>query len=150
MNDIIIYFLETSIIFAVFYAVYHIWLINDKNFRFSRFYLLTSSLLAISLPLFQIPVISAGSLDKIYSFQEAVQLPEVLVTGYTDTAAGTSFHIPWVTLLMVVYLAGAAYLIFRILSENIFLGIFVLKNHGKTIRRGNYKLVNTGGEIPTS
>lgn len=51
MNTLIIYFFKSSMALIAFYAIYHLLFSGETYFRFNRFYLLASILLAVVLPL---------------------------------------------------------------------------------------------------
>ena len=69
----ILYLLKSGILLLVFYAVYKLWLENEKMFRFNRIYLLGSLVFSFVIPL-QVISFNAGFSNKI----GFIQLSETL------------------------------------------------------------------------
>ncbi|PKB17068.1 M56 family metallopeptidase [Flavobacterium sp. 5] len=70
----ITYLLKSGLLLLVFYAVYKLWLENEKMFRFNRVYLITTFVFSLVVPLQLISFQSYDSTRKI-----TVQLDEVVI-----------------------------------------------------------------------
>lgn len=69
-----LYLLKSGILLLVFYAVYKLWLENEKMFRFNRIYLLGSLVFSLVIPL-QLISITSGFSNKI----GFIQLEELVI-----------------------------------------------------------------------
>ncbi|MBR9998154.1 MAG: hypothetical protein KFF73_04245, partial [Cyclobacteriaceae bacterium] len=152
MNSIIKILLESTIILTAFYAIYLAFHANDKNFRFTRIYLISSSFLAIILPQMNIPIISEGSVARLTPvfIHDAVQLPEIIISDADPgiTSAGVIFSPA--NIILSVYLIGFSYFLVKFLYEIFTLLFFIRNNKDKVEQKSFYKIVKTGGRIPTS
>jgi hypothetical protein len=104
------YLLKSGILLLVFYAVYKLWLENEKMFRFNRGYLLASLVFSFVIPL------------QIISFQTAlsnriglVQLNELVIQKSNENLSVISFNDFVIVLIMIVYAFGILFLTARFL-----------------------------------
>ncbi len=65
MNDLITYLLQSAAILSVLYSVYWLFLRKDTFFHVNRFYLLSSLLLSMVMPLLDIRILSGGPVSSI-------------------------------------------------------------------------------------
>lgn len=82
----ILYLLKSGILLLVFYAVYKLWLENEKMFRFNRIYLLGSLVFSFVIPL-QVISFNAGFSNKI----GFVQLEELVIQKSNEKLGTISF-----------------------------------------------------------
>lgn len=80
------YLLKSGILLLVFYAVYKLWLENEKMFRFNRIYLLGSLVFSFVIPL-QLISFNAGFSNKI----GFVQLEELVIQKSNEKLGVISF-----------------------------------------------------------
>ncbi|MFH6960093.1 M56 family metallopeptidase [Flavobacterium aquidurense] len=76
-----LYLLKSGILLLVFYAVYKLWLENEKMFRFNRIYLLGSLVFSLVIPL-QLISIASGFSNKI----GFIQLEELVIQKSNENA----------------------------------------------------------------
>ncbi|OXA70127.1 peptidase M56, BlaR1 [Flavobacterium aquidurense] len=76
-----LYLLKSGILLLVFYAVYKLWLENEKMFRFNRIYLLGSLVFSFVIPL-QLISIASGFSNKI----GFIQLEELVIQKSNENA----------------------------------------------------------------
>ncbi|MFH7003653.1 M56 family metallopeptidase [Flavobacterium bizetiae] len=82
----ILYLLKSGILLLVFYAVYKLWLENEKMFRFNRIYLLGSLAFSFVIPL-QLISFNAGFSTKI----GFIQLEELVIQKSSEKLGVISF-----------------------------------------------------------
>lgn len=82
----ILYLLKSGILLLVFYAVYKLWLENEKMFRFNRIYLLGSLVFSFVIPL-QVISFNAGFSNKI----GFIQLEELVIQKSNEKLGTISF-----------------------------------------------------------
>jgi hypothetical protein len=75
MNETLKYLIESSIVISVFYLIYVFIYNGDKNSKFNRIYLISSSFLAVILPVLRFPVIGGKEIEYTNSLHHAIQLP---------------------------------------------------------------------------
>jgi len=92
------YFLKSGILLFVFYAVYKLWLENEKMFRFNRAYLLASLVFSFVIPL-QLISFEAGYSAKI----GLIQLNELVLQNSNKKLSSISINDFLSVLLVVVY-----------------------------------------------
>lgn len=80
------YLLKSGILLLVFYAVYKLWLENEKMFRFNRIYLLGSLVFSFVIPL-QLISFNAGFSNKI----GFIQLEELVIQKSNEKLGTISF-----------------------------------------------------------
>ena len=80
------YLLKSGILLLVFYAVYKLWLENEKMFRFNRIYLLGSLVFSFVIPL-QLLSFNAGFSNKI----GFIQLEELVIQKSNEKLGTISF-----------------------------------------------------------
>ena len=80
------YLLKSGILLLVFYAVYKLWLENEKMFRFNRIYLLGSLVFSFVIPL-QLISFNAGFSNKI----GFIQLEELVIQKSNEKLGVISF-----------------------------------------------------------
>ncbi|OMQ08463.1 M56 family metallopeptidase [[Flexibacter] sp. ATCC 35103] len=104
----ILYLLKSGILLLIFYAVYKLWLENEKMFRFNRAYLLLSLVFSFVIPL------------QIISFQSAlssriglVQLNELVIQKNSKNLEAISLNDFLMILTAVVYALGVLLLTTR-------------------------------------
>jgi len=94
----ILYLLKSGILLLIFYAVYKLWLENEKMFRFNRIYLLGSLVFSFVIPL-QIISIASGFSNKI----GFIQLEELVIQKNNENVEMISINDFVFVLIGVVY-----------------------------------------------
>ena len=94
----ILYLLKSGILLLVFYAVYKLWLENEKMFRFNRIYLLGSLVFSFVIPL-QLISIASGFSNKI----GFIQLEELVIQKSNANAEMISVNDFVFVLIGIVY-----------------------------------------------
>src|SRR4030065_316562 len=77
MMEIAVYLLKSSVCIAIFFLFYRIFLVNDTNFKFVRWYLLISVVLSLTLPLSRYSLILFLFLGRL--LMQFVQLLRVIL-----------------------------------------------------------------------
>jgi len=149
MNSLITYAIESSLILIVLYIFYSIFFANDRNFRFNRFYLLVTPLLAIVLPLLHIPLFNNTNLQELQTFQQAIQLPEIAVSNTASDLNATGMNFSLFQILLIIYLAGVGFFVFRSAYQVILLLRITNMSKKSTEEQKSYTLIETGGKFPT-
>ena len=118
----ILYLLKSGILLLIFYAVYKLWLENEKMFRFNRAYLLGSLVFSFVIPL------------QIISFQSAfsnktglIQLNELVIQKSNESLAAISFNDIVMILIAIVYAV-----VVLVLTARFFFGLYSFYKRIKT------------------
>jgi len=152
MNTILKLLIESTLILSVFYAIYILFFAHNTNFNFSRTYLISSLTLAMVIPSINIPVLPSGPANgfTLTFMHDAFQLPELFISDPNEVSVITGFDISVAQALLIVYLVGLLLFLSRFLFEILNFFLFIHRNGRKTEQYSFYKLIHTGGRIPTS
>ncbi len=133
-NSIIIYALETGFCLAIFYLLYRLLLSRDTFFAVNRFYLISSALLSFAIPLIRIDLAPPAAVSEAYEIRE-------VVVNSGGSSSQTGFSLTFWDFALAVYLAGAAFFLFRFLYKLISLKSLVSKNAVQKINGGKLVLL---------
>jgi TonB family protein len=100
MAELIIYPAEVSVCKLLFYSLYVLALKNETHFNFNRFYLLTSILVSLFIPLLSIPVYSSNTGTTFLVLMKTVQVG-------TETISVAENGISYIDILVIIYLIVA-------------------------------------------
>jgi len=148
MNFLLKYLIESSIIITVFYLIYIVIYNGDKNSKFNRLYLISSSLLAIIIPLLKVQILSTQEIIYPITLHQAIQLPEIIInenTAVLSTQAGFTLS----QLIATVYLIGFTFFLGRLLYELFITYKYIRTYSEDSYKTNNYTLINTQGNLPT-
>jgi TonB family protein len=141
LNNFPVFIYESGICLAVLFAMYWLFLKRETYFRFNRFYLLSSILVAFVLPLIDLGIFEnnneLSALGSISSFSETISLPAVTITRASERLSSSSYN--WRNIALLIYLLGAFLLFTRVV-----LGIIrveVLKRKGRRTDHDGYSIV---------
>ncbi|UJP64269.1 TonB family protein [Mongoliitalea daihaiensis] len=154
------YIWQSTFCMLFFFGVYVVFLRNEKNFAFNRFYLLLTPLLALVFPLIQIPVefakpdisLEQTAFFKALSFTEGPE--EVVATFGLPEVTVSSTKLPtlwtWLDTLKVVYLIAISIGVLRIFWS--YIQLRLLKERGwyqtRFHLKDNYFFIPTFGLAP--
>ena len=138
----IAYLIEVSICWMLFYGIYCLFLSKETFFNINRWYLLSTLLLGLLIPVFRVDVTTM-------LFQAPVESVTYISTGVSDlefviaseVAAAQKVQFSWWTLLKIGYFLGVFVALARFFHG--FHQIYQLYKTGKVIQKGAYKLVLT-------
>ena len=148
MNEVFKYLIESSIVISIFYLIYVFIYKGDKNSTFNRIYLISSSFLAVVLPVFKFPVLAGQEIEYTNSLHHAIQLPEIIISDQS-TVAATPSEISLSQVIMIVYFTGLVFFLFRFLYE-LFLTFKLIRNGSTNSKESeSYTFINTNGKLPT-
>lgn len=133
MSDIIIYLFQSAAILAVMYSVYWLFLRKDTFFHVNRFYLLSSLLLSLVVPLLDISFYARGPVSPVI-----IMLDPILITPEKIEKI-TYDHLSWLEIAGVVYFTGIVLFSLRLVIQLIQLAIIVKRN--KITRQDGVNLV---------
>ncbi|MFA8436298.1 MAG: TonB family protein [Marinifilaceae bacterium] len=155
MSSISIYFLQSAIGMAFFYALYWMFLKNDTFFRVNRMFLLLTLIAALLIPILEIPfkIAPAQEVETPSSLLDAVvvtsqqylgpgQLEEVVVTA--TAPAQTSF--PYFAFFTAFYLVGVLLFLLRFIKNLARLSFWV--RNGERVEREGYVLIIVDENYP--
>jgi TonB family protein len=149
MNEILKYLIETSIIISVFYLIYILVYLGDKNSKFNRIYLISSSFLAIILPILRFPILDVQKIEYSTSIHHAIQLPEIIISdGNTIITSQSPFNLTHA--ITLIYFIGLAFFFARFLYELYFTIKHIRINSDRSQKVEKYTIIKTKGELPTS
>jgi len=149
MNEILRYLIETSIIISIFYLIYISVYLGDKNSKFNRIYLISSSFLAVILPVLRFPILGGQKIEYSTSIHHAIQLPEIIISeGNTIMASQSPFNLTHA--ITLIYFIGLALFFGRFLYELYFTFKHIRVNSDISQKAEKYTIINTKGELPTS
>jgi len=140
------YLLEASVCLAVFYGVYMLALRNQANFIYNRVYLLGSSLLALVIPLLEIPFLESASAQFSPMSQSfsVIMVPEIAIHETTETVPAFS----WQQALVWAYFAGVSVFLIRFLWQSAGIINVIRRGDSQCTQKG-YKLV-LNDQLPIS
>lgn len=119
MNPFITYILQTTVAISMFYMIYWLFLRKETFFNFNRYYFIITIFTALTLPLLDLghaPILEdATSVHAItggYYYLEQTVLPPVTVPS-----SELSIEYSFADILVWVYIAVVAFLLFRLIFE---------------------------------
>jgi len=140
INDLIVFIYESGICLALLYAMYWLFLRKETYFRFNRFYLLSTIIVACILPLVNIGLFEnskdTSSWAGITGIAQAINIPAVTIAGEIGNAPDPSYN--WQHLVGVIYLTGAFLLIARMILG--ILRLSILRRRGRKVRFDGYSI----------
>ncbi|MGB3619444.1 MAG: TonB family protein [Catalinimonas sp.] len=146
MSDLLAYLLEAGLCLAVGWGLYRLLFHGRPHFSFNRFFLLGVTALAVVVPSLHVPwptLAPTGTTTLVAEVGQRVQtLPALVVDG----GGGGGSTLPWATVLLAVYVAGAAVLTVLLLRR--LYGLWYLRRLPGEVADG-YRLVRLPDAGPT-
>jgi TonB-dependent SusC/RagA subfamily outer membrane receptor len=137
-QSILLYLLKTILVSGILLAYYWIALRDKKFHYYNRFYLLSSSVLSLVVPLLNFDWFTVEEPALIYSSNELIQF--VLPT----TTANNGVHLDWADYVLittgVITIALLGLLLFHIIK------IQFLKNRSEVTKMDGFDFINTNEE----
>lgn len=131
MDKLLPFLIQSSIALTVFYMYFYFFLRKSKLFQLNRIYLLSSSVLAVLIPLLHFPSFSSGENTKMIK----VMLQEVSVVASYNVQPQTQEA----NFLNFVYIFGLV--VFFFLFSIKIIGLYRLVQKSKFVNKGFYRLV---------
>lgn len=130
----IVYILKSSVLLLILFAVYKLWLENEKMFRFNRAYLLSSILFSLIIPL------QLFAFDtKIAKAINSIQLPEMVLNNDLQNSSTLTNNQTLIYGIVALYLSIVLLLTVRFIVN---LYSFHKKTkHNESIITNNQKVV---------
>jgi len=138
MINIITYLVQSTAILTVLYSVYWLFLRKDTFFQVNRFYLLSSLLLSLIVPMLDIRLFAGGPAATVI-----IMLDPVLITSEKIEKI-TSSHISWFEMAGVIYFTGVIIFSLRLMIQLIQLAIIVKRNKITRQEGANIVFVDRG------
>lgn len=145
MNNLLNFFIESNLYLICFYLLYQLLLAGDKHFRFNRAFLLGGITLSLLLPMLSINI--NRSMESANAFESYLMLPAITITEVRTESVG--FILQWWQIIGMVYLAGMAFYLFRLLWQMAHIIRHLPLFNSAREKKNGYTLVATNGEIPT-
>jgi len=143
MNNFINYLLEANIALVIFIALYVLLLRNEKSFSLKRKLIVTSLIVAVSMPLFKkLPLTFAPPSDFLPSFT----LPEIRIAPLKLSAITSTENALWVALTLYFIVVAFAAIRFSIQVAKLF--AYTRKLPGE--RLGKYRIIAIPGNATFS
>lgn len=138
MNNLLIYFVKSGIAMALFYGVYRLFMDNETNHSLNRYYLVSTLVLSLVLPILPI--------GRLFTVNQQFGIPVVFISGGEPApvvSGGGSvnpsgIHLSGPVLAMILYLGGIGVLIVTLMVQ-LFRLVF-LKRKGSR-RYGHLKII---------
>ena len=145
------YLIESSFCLAIFYGFYHLFLKKETFFQFNRAYLLTSPVLALSIPLLNISLYKDAPPESLEAFfypaiQSANNLNEVVWEQMR--APSPVFSLSVADVILAIYLMGIFLMSFSLLKGLWNLGCLI--RQGKRSKNKEFTLVETQNNFPAA
>lgn len=138
----ITYLIEVSICWLLFYGIYMLLLSKETFFNINRWYLLSTLILGLAIPLFTVDFTSLfyqEPTSSVVYLAEGFSELEYVIADSVEKAQEVEYS--WFTLLKVVYLIGILVAFAKFLYG--FRQIYSLYKTGTVTQKGKYKLVLT-------
>jgi len=103
MYSFLLYFIKSFLSLGIFYFTWLFFFRKQTDFRFNRYYLILSTLLAVFIPLIHLPELFPAAFQNPIGHLSVVQISEVLIgKAGNPSAAGTGLSLTAV--LWMIYL----------------------------------------------
>ena len=106
MITLLIYSIKSALVLALLYLPYTLMLRQESFFRMNRITLLTILMLALVLPMVDIPSLATPEQPVVYEMQHRIMLMTQEAEMTTKSLAATTRTISWVGILAIVYIIG--------------------------------------------
>jgi TonB family protein len=138
MTSFIVYLLQSAALLAVLYTVYWLFLRKDTFFHVNRFYLLSSLVLSLVIPLLDIQIVARGPVSPVI-----IMLDPVLISSEKIEKVASE-NLSWFEIASVVYLTGVFIFSLRLVIQLIQLAIIISRNKITRREGSNIVFVNRG------
>ena len=106
MITLFIYSIKSALVLALLYLPYTLMLRQERFFRMNRITLLTILMLALVLPMVDIPSLATPEQPVVYEMQHRIMLMTQEAEMTTKSLAATTRTISWLGILAIVYIIG--------------------------------------------
>ena len=106
MITLFIYSIKSALVLALLYLPYTLMLRQERFFRMNRITLLTILMLALVLPMVDIPSLATPEQPVVYEIQHRIMLMTQEAEMTTKSLAATTRTISWLGILAIVYIIG--------------------------------------------
>jgi len=106
MITLLIYSIKSALVLALLYLPYTLMLRQESFFRMNRITLLTILMLALVLPMVEIPSLATPEQPVVYEMQHRIMLMTQEAEMTTKSLAATTRTISWLGILAIVYIIG--------------------------------------------
>ena len=106
MMTFLIYSIKSALVLALLYLPYTLMLRQESFFRMNRITLLTILMLALVLPIVDIPSLATPEQPVVYEMQHRIMLMTQEAEMTTKSLAATTRTISWLGILAIVYIIG--------------------------------------------
>lgn len=106
MITLLIYSIKSALVLTLFYLPYTLMLRQESFFRMNRITLLTILMLALVLPIVDIPSLATPEQPVVYEMQHRIMLMTQEAEMTTSSLAATTQTISWLGILAIVYIIG--------------------------------------------
>ncbi len=106
MITLLIYSIKSALVLALLYLPYTLMLRQESFFRMNRITLLTILMLALVLPMVDIPSLATPEKPVVYEMQHRIMLMTQEAEMTTKSLAATTRTISWVGILAILYIIG--------------------------------------------
>ena len=106
MITLLIYSIKSALVLALLYLPYTLMLRQESFFRMNRITLLTILMLALVLPIVDIPSLATPEQPVVYEMQHRIMLMTQEAEMTTKSLAATNRTISWLGILAIVYIIG--------------------------------------------
>ena len=150
ITGIVLYFLQSAICMAFFYALYWLFLKRDTFFRINRVFLLLTLAASLLIPSLKIPFqIESSSIASNYDVLDTVVLASqqyLSANMLQEVVVTADKHIDWYQYIGIVYFAGMFLLSIRFLKNLI--QLFIWSRTNKRIKEDGVQLVVMKDDYP--
>lgn len=106
MITLFIYSIKSALVLALLYLPYTLMLRQESFFRMNRITLLTILMLALVLPVIDIPSLATPEQPVVYEMQHRIMLMTQEAEMITKSLTATTRTISWLGILAIVYIIG--------------------------------------------
>ena len=106
MMALLVYSIKSALVLTLLYLPYTLMLRQESFFRMNRITLLTILMLALVLPMVDIPSLATPEQPVVYEMQHRIMLMTQEAEMTTKSLAATTRTISWLGILAIVYIIG--------------------------------------------
>lgn len=151
MSNLVNFFIESNICLLTFGGFYYLLFKNETNFRFNRWYLLSSVLLSLTVPLFHFNNIFSGvSSTSIVDNVQTILLPGLTIgAGSTEISEANSAIFSLPDLIAIIYVGVALVLLTVFVYQLFEIFKFYTLKRNYVEKRAKHVFIPTDGQLPT-
>jgi len=141
MYPLVIYFIKSLLSLGIFYLTWLFFFRKQTDFLFNRYYLILTTLLAVFIPLIQLPELFPAAIQNSMGQLSVVQISEIIIRN-TESPSVAGIGLSLSSVIWNIYLIGVIVMTVRFLLSLFHIYRLVGKSKTKTVSGIEYVFIS--------